>query len=343
MSTPTPPVPPGAVVSKRKLGRGLDALFGEERDAPAFPSEPAQESVELLYVSVAHLSLSPFQPRLTFDSQELQELASSIEQKGVLQPLLVRRLGAEVQLVAGERRLRAAKMAGLTHVPCRVLNLSEAEALEVAVLENIQRADLSPLEEAKGYRQLMERCGYTQEALSQRLGKSRAHIANMIRLLGLPEDVQEKLERKQLTTGHARALIGTSDPSQWATLIVDRNLSVRQVEKLMRQHRSPDAHSPDARSPGSRYAASSAPQTGASSLSSSAEEENLAQELQEITGLPVTLQVTDKGGTLTVHFPSPTELDHFLGRLTRAYLADRPPPPPPHLDLSLQSYDEDEV
>jgi ParB family chromosome partitioning protein len=315
----------------------LDALFGEEREAPAFPAEPAQESVELLYVSVEHLSLSPFQPRLTFDSQELQELASSIEQKGVLQPLLVRRLGAEVQLVAGERRLRAAKMAGLTQVPCRVLNLSEAEALEVAVLENIQRADLSPLEEAKGYRQLMERCGYTQEALSQRLGKSRAHIANMIRLLGLPEDVQEKLERKQLTTGHARALIGTSDPSQWATLIVDRNLSVRQVEKLMRQHRSPDA-----RSPGSRYAASSPPQPGGSSPASSSEEETLAQELQEITGLPVTLQVTEGGGTLTVHFPSPTELDHFLGRLTRAYLADRPPPPPPHLDLSLQSYDEDE-
>ena len=323
----TPPFGPG--LPKRKLGRGLEALFEDEAQVRPGHTPPPSAQGELIYVAVSRLGPSPFQPRLTFDAQELEELSASIRKRGVLQPLLVRSLGDDVQLVAGERRLRASKLAGLTHVPCRVLEMSDAEALEVAVLENIQRADLSPLEEAKGYRQLIERCHYTQDALAQRLGKSRAHIANMMRLLTLPQEIQDALDAKTITPGHARALVGVADAGTWLQTIQEKNLSVREVERLLQQRRRPKTVSETRVS-----------QAASSLASPSTEEQTLARELSEITGLPITLQGAETGGTLTVQFRSPAELDHFLTRLTRAYLPSAASPPL-HLDLSLETYDDD--
>ncbi|WP_406676074.1 ParB/RepB/Spo0J family partition protein [Roseicyclus sediminis] len=186
-------------------------------------------------VPVERIVPNPNQPRRTFAEDALDELAASIREKGVIQPLIVRPDpgGSEtLQIVAGERRWRAAQRAQVHEVPVIVRNFDDTEVLEVAIIENIQRADLNPVEEAQGYRQLMDRFGHTQEQLATAMGKSRSHIANLMRLLGLPEDVLEMLRDGRLSAGHARALITTDDPSGLARQAVARGLSVREVEKL---------------------------------------------------------------------------------------------------------------
>src|SRR5437868_5781357 len=223
------------------LGRGLSALLGEstERDAnfnpvaPATAGAPAGDRLPPRILPIAQLKPNPFQPRHTFDSESLEDLANSIREKGILQPILVRPVPGvenEYQIVAGERRWRAAQKARLHEVPVVIKSLTDSEALEFALIENIQRADLNAMEEARGYKQLIDKFHYTQEALGQVIGKSRSHIANTIRLMQLPQVVQDFITSGQLSAGHARTLVGVDDPEKLARELIAGRMNVREAE-----------------------------------------------------------------------------------------------------------------
>lgn len=223
---------------RRGLGRGLSALMSDI----SVDSNPITQRVSELRVPIEKVVANPNQPRRDFDSAALSELAASIRRKGVLQPLIVRPRGGvpdEYEIVAGERRWRASQLAGAHEVPVIVRDMSDVEVIEVAIIENIQRADLNPIEEAQGYRQLMDRFGHTQEKIAEALSRSRSHIANLLRLLSLPEDVQNMVRNGKLSAGHARALITASDPSKLAQMAVGRGLSVRDVERLVAADKAP--------------------------------------------------------------------------------------------------------
>ncbi|WP_422075611.1 ParB/RepB/Spo0J family partition protein [Tranquillimonas rosea] len=223
---------------RRGLGRGLSALMADvgpevEARAEGETSRRAEQTIP-----IEKIVANPDQPRRTFTSEALEELAASIREKGVIQPLILRRSPTredEYEIVAGERRWRAAQMAQLHELPAIIREFNDTEVLEVAIIENIQRADLNPVEEAAGYRQLMDRFGHTQEKLAEALGKSRSHIANLLRLLSLPEDVREHLQEGRLSAGHARALITSDNPSVLAQQVVSKGLSVRETEKLAKK------------------------------------------------------------------------------------------------------------
>lgn len=226
---------------RRGLGRGLSALMADvapvEQDSqPDAPRRPDR------VLPVELISPNPDQPRRTFTQSQLDDLANSIRTKGVIQPLIVRTDPAQpdrFQIVAGERRWRAAQMAQLHEVPVLVRDLDDTEVLEIAIIENIQRADLNPIEEAAGYRQLMFKFGHTQEKLAEALGKSRSHIANLLRLLNLPETVQEMVTAGELSAGHARTLVTARDPESLAQIIVSKGLSVREAERLAKGGEAP--------------------------------------------------------------------------------------------------------
>jgi ParB family transcriptional regulator, chromosome partitioning protein len=219
---------------KRGLGRGLSALMADVHLAG--PDQATGPRKAELHLPVDKLEPNPQQPRLDFKQEELESLADSIRQKGVIQPLIVRRkLGRDVyEIVAGERRWRAAQLAQLHEVPVVVRELDDTEVLEIAIIENIQRADLNAIEEALGFRQLMTRFGHTQEKLAEALSKSRSHVANLLRLLTLPAEVQDLVRDGALSAGHARALIGSPKVAELATQIVAKGLSVRETEKLVK-------------------------------------------------------------------------------------------------------------
>ena len=215
---------------RRGLGRGLSALMADiDTEAPSYRRAEGRLPVEALVPN-------PNQPRRAFLPDAMEDLANSIRQKGVLQPLIVRPTGTEgrYEIVAGERRWRAAQLAGLHDVPAVIRDFDDTEVLEVAIIENIQRADLNAIEEAAGYRALMDRFGHTQEKLAEALSKSRSHIANLLRLLTLPDEVQDHVREGRLSSGHARALVTASDPAAVARQVIARNLSVRETEGLMR-------------------------------------------------------------------------------------------------------------
>lgn len=218
----------------RGLGRGLSALMADVTpDQPQAGDDIPHKADQM--VPIERIEPNPEQPRRSFLAEDLDDLAASIREKGVIQPLILRensRRAGTYEIVAGERRWRAAQMAKLHEVPALIRSYSDTEALEIAIVENIQRADLNAVEEAAGYRELMERFGHTQEKLAEALGKSRSHIANMLRLLNLPEEVQELLREGKLSAGHARALITAEDPSALARAVVAKGLSVRDVERL---------------------------------------------------------------------------------------------------------------
>jgi ParB family chromosome partitioning protein len=239
------------------LGRGLSALLGENTDRdtnfnPAAPVvTPAGERLSPRNLPIAQLKPNPFQPRHTFDTEQLEDLANSIREKGILQPILVRPVPGvenEYQIIAGERRWRAAQKARLHEVPVVVKALTDSEALEFALIENIQRADLNAMEEARGYRQLIEKFHYTQEALGQVIGKSRSHIANTIRLMQLPQIVQDFITSGQLSAGHARTLVGVEDPEKLAREMIAGRMNVREAEDRGRQAKGKKkrAHGKDA-------------------------------------------------------------------------------------------------
>lgn len=229
---------------KRGLGRGLSALMADVHLAG--PEQMAAPRKAELLVPVEKLEPNPQQPRMDFRQEELESLADSIRQKGVIQPLIVRRKpGRDLyEIVAGERRWRAAQLAQLHEVPVVVRELNDTEVLEVAIIENIQRADLNAIEEALGFRQLMTRFGHTQEKLAEALSKSRSHVANLLRLLTLPAEVQDLLRDGALSAGHARALIGSPKAAELAAHIVAKGLSVRETERLVKLQDSAKPPSP---------------------------------------------------------------------------------------------------
>ena len=220
--------------SKRRLGRGLAALIGE-MDQPipmGAAAAPSRISADR-QVPIEHVVRNPRNPRRSFDEGELQELASSIRQHGIVQPVVVRTLsGGQYEIIAGERRWRAAQLAGFAEIPVIVRDVDDRTALELAIVENVQRSDLNPLEEALGYEQLIAEHGYTQNDLGEIIGKSRSHVANSLRLLKLPDEVRDMLSSGTLSAGHARALIPTSNPAMLARTVVAKGMSVRDTERL---------------------------------------------------------------------------------------------------------------
>jgi len=221
---------------QRGLGRGLSALMADVNDQnEGTAEEVASAKRPDLIVPIETVFANPDQPRRSFDQAALEELAASIKEKGIIQPLIVRprpNHDGEYEIVAGERRWRAAQMARLHEIPVLLREFDDTEVLEIAIIENIQRADLNPIDEATGYAQLMNRFGHTQEKLAEVLGKSRSYIANITRLLTLPEDVQTWLAEGKLSAGHARALITSTDPVALAKQVISKGLSVRETEKL---------------------------------------------------------------------------------------------------------------
>ena len=222
-------------VKRKVLGRGLSALMADVN--PVVDSNKDEDNKGLITLSVDQIEPNPNQPRRTFSTDSLMDLSNSIIEKGIIQPLIVRAISktpVKYQIVAGERRWRAAQMAKLHKIPVVVRSFSDVEVLEIAIIENIQRSDLSPIDEANGYQQLIDRFNHTQDKISRALGKSRSHIANLLRLLNLPNDVQTLLNSGALSIGHARALITRKDASLLAKEIIRKKLSVREVEKLVK-------------------------------------------------------------------------------------------------------------
>ena len=235
-----------------RLGRGLAALIGDMATAEGvrgseLPATEGQGGVRR--VPVGAIVANRLNPRHEFDADQLEELTSSIREKGVMQPLLVRPAGPnQFEIIAGERRWRAAQRAGLHEIPVLVREVDDKEALELAIIENVQRVDLNPLEEAQGYGQLIDQFSYTQQDLAQVIGKSRSHVANTLRLLRLPEDVRGMLARGELTAGHARTLITADDPAGLARRIVSQGLSVREAEALSQQRPNAKKRAPETKS-----------------------------------------------------------------------------------------------
>ena len=222
-------------VKRKVLGRGLSALMADVN--PVVDGNKDEDNKGLITLSVDQIEPNPNQPRRTFSTDSLMDLSNSIIEKGIIQPLIVRAISktpVKYQIVAGERRWRAAQMAKLHKIPVVVRSFSDVEVLEIAIIENIQRSNLSPIDEANGYQQLIDRFNHTQDKISRALGKSRSHIANLLRLLNLPNDVQTLLNSGALSIGHARALITRKDASLLAKEIIRKKLSVREVEKLVK-------------------------------------------------------------------------------------------------------------
>ncbi|NKJ09090.1 MULTISPECIES: ParB/RepB/Spo0J family partition protein [Rhizobium] len=219
-------------LSKRRLGRGLAALIGEmDQPTPVDVGRPPVNPDRM--VPIEFIARNPRNPRRYFDETELHDLASSIRQHGIVQPVVVRPVSTDrYEIIAGERRWRAAQLAGLVEIPVIVRDVDDKTALEIAIVENVQRADLNPLEEALGYEQLIAEHGYTQNDLGEIIGKSRSHVANSLRLLKLPDQVRDMLAAGSLSAGHARALVSTSDPATLARTIVSKGMSVRDAERL---------------------------------------------------------------------------------------------------------------
>jgi ParB family chromosome partitioning protein len=282
---------------RRGLGMGLSALLGGGDDGGAVGTVPGEGRTPR-QLPIEFLRPSRVQPRRLFDSAELAGLADSIRAKGVMQPLLVRRCTPDrenaYEIVAGERRWRAAQMAGVHELPVVVCQLSDREALEVALLENVQRQDLTPLEEAEGYRRLIDEFGHTQEALATTVGKSRSHVANLMRLLALPEAVRTRLEAGQLSAGHARALLPAGDAACLAELVVRDGLNVRQTEALVRAE--------------TKRKPRSTPVVDADTRA-------LERDLSNRLGVRVSLRTRGAGGTLTIAYRSLEQLDGLLKRL----------------------------
>ena len=222
-------------IKRKALGRGLSALMADLEPSETMTKSEIDKGI--INVSIENIKPNPDQPRKKFLKNDLEDLANSIIEKGIIQPLIVRKISNNsdiYQIVAGERRWRAAQIARVHNVPVIVRDFTDLEVLEVAIIENIQRSDLNPIDEARGYKQLMSRFNHTQDKLSKVLGKSRSHIANLLRLLTLPDDVQDLLSDNIISIGHARALITRKDASELAKEVVRKKLSVRDVERLVK-------------------------------------------------------------------------------------------------------------
>lgn len=282
---------------KMALGKGLEALI------PGVP-EPSAEARDYLLCDVAQIKPNRYQPRRHFAEGDMAELAASIRAQGIIQPLLVRKDGDGYELVAGERRLRAAKMAGLSEVPIVVKDIAHSEMLEMSIVENIQRADFNPIEEANAYHRLMTEFGLTQDQAAERVGKSRSAVANFLRLRQLDDAIKTSIIEGEISMGHARALLGLEDPATrlaaWRA-ILGKHLSVRETEELIRKRKTaPPKPAKRAPSEMDRHLA------------------YLAEDLSRYYGTKVTIQRQKKRGTVAIEFYSDEDLDRLLGLLKQS-------------------------
>ncbi|ACE93339.1 MULTISPECIES: ParB/RepB/Spo0J family partition protein [Rhizobium] len=288
-------------VSKRRLGRGLAALIGE-MDQPV-PVEAERTVSADRMIPIEFVSRNPRNPRRFFDDTELHDLASSIRQHGIVQPIVVRTMERDrYEIIAGERRWRAAQLAGLIEIPVIIRDVDDKTALEIAIVENVQRADLNPLEEALGYEQLIAEYGYTQNDLGEIIGKSRSHVANSLRLLKLPDPVRDLLAAGSLSAGHARALVSTPDPASLARTIVAKGMSVRDAEKLAQNN----------------IKAQSEPQQSALRRDQK-DSDTLALErtLSDALGLDVSINHKTTGGQIKISYKSLEQLEEICRLLER--------------------------
>ncbi len=285
---------------QRGLGRGLSALMSDVNDQQA-STDSAPKAPDMM-VPIERISANPDQPRRQFDPELLEDLTASIREKGIIQPLIVRPMPGKVgdyQIVAGERRWRAAQKAQLHRIPVIVRDFDDTEVLEIAIIENVQRADLNPVEEAAGYQQLMQKFGHTQEKLAEALGKSRSHIANTMRLMQLPEQVQAFVRNGQLTAGHARALITSDDPMALAQRVIKKALSVRETERLAKTGID-NVFTPSGKS-----------KRGAGASEKDADTHALEGDLSAALGMKVSVDHTkgEEGGRVTIAYTSLDDLD----------------------------------
>lgn len=288
--------------SRKRLGRGLAALIGEI-DRPAAPEKPSTAVAADGKVPIEFVSPNPKNPRRHFGDAELTDLAQSIREHGVVQPVVARPSPSQpgrYEIIAGERRWRAAQRAGLTEIPLIVRDVNDRTALELAIIENVQRADLNPVEEAQGYQQLIDEHGYTQADLGQVIGKSRSHVANTLRLLKLPNVIQSMLVDGDLSAGHARTLVTAEDPAGLAKRIVKEGLSVRQAEAL--------AQMPAGPTPAKAKSAASAPEKDPDTLA-------LEKLMTDTIGMIVSIEHKGRGGTLRINYRTLEQLDELCRRL----------------------------
>ena len=297
-----------AKTKAKGLGKGLEALFGDAEVAPVekkpaagkkqtveTTEESSSEASGVLYVSIDDIKPNAAQPRKNFDEEKLGELAASIERHGVIQPVVLRRLGKGYELVAGERRWRAARIAGLKEVPCIIKELTDEENMLLAIIENMQREDLNPIEEAEGLKKMIETYGLTQEQVSYSIGKSRPYITNSLRLLKLPGRVQELTAEGKITTGHARALASVKSQQKQLDLAVKaakEGLSVRQIEKLAKEAKEPAKR--------------------AKRTPKNADEKRVEEDLRKALGTKVSLNRKGKKGKIEIEFYSSEELERLI-------------------------------
>ncbi len=285
---------------KQRLGKGLAALIGDDVSEESV----VQDARHLRHMPIETMKANPNNPRKVFEDDDLNDLARSIKEKGLLQPIVVRPSGdgRGHEIVAGERRWRAAQRAGVHDVPVLIRELDDGEALEVALIENVQRTDLNPLEEARGYSQLIEQFGHTQQQLAEAVGKSRSHVANSLRLLSLPDSVRAHIENGLLTAGHARALVASDAPGELADKIIELGLNVREAEQLHRDSQ----------------AGGGGVKRGSQDKTKSADITALERSLSEATGMHVEIADTGKGrGKMVIKYSSLEQLDDICSRLCR--------------------------
>lgn len=287
-------------MKKQALGKGLSALLEEMggNDTPDLTHGPSDRGVREL--SIAEIFPAAGQPRRHFDETALRELADSIGTKGVLQPILVRPTdGGSYEIIAGERRWRASQLAGLHKIPAIVREMSDVDSFEAALIENVQRQDLNPVEEAAGYQKLIREFGHTQEMVATLTGKARSHVANLLRLLDLPQDVQALLKQGALTVGHAKAALSSSDPSELAKEIVEKGLSVRQAEKA-------------AKAQPKRLSKKSVARTSKSPADIDPDVAALEAQLSETLGLDVMIDVRGTSGRISISYTDLDQLDRVI-------------------------------
>jgi len=279
------------MAERKALGKGLGALIPDIEGS-------LEEKEASLYCNIGEIQLNPYQPRTLFNQEKIEDLANSIKEKGVIQPLLVKKVGNDYQLIAGERRLRAAKRAGVTKVPVIVKNVSDAEQLEYALIENLQRENLNPIEEAEAYKRLMNKFDYTQQKLSQALSKNRATVANLLRLLKLPAEVKKSLAQEEITMGHARSLLSLNEPQKQREayrIVVRKGLSVRETEKLVKKL--------------TLVKKKKVPEKGLVDL------EYMRNDLRQWLGTQVKIVTSGKKGKIIIEFYSSEELERIIERI----------------------------
>ncbi len=303
------------MAKKSGLGRGLESLLGEVRRDVAAPTPEQDGEVAVAMpqgislIPIGTIRPHPDQPRRFFAEDALNELAESIKQRGVIQPIVVRAQGNGYQIIAGERRWRAAQRARLHEIPAIVRDFSDSEALEIALIENIQRQDLSPVEEAEAYHRLMQEFGHTQVVLAKLVDKSRSHIANLLRLLDLPEPVRDMVTRGVISMGHARAMIGMEAPEIVAEMVRDMNLSVRDVENMARAEKNPELV---------KKANDAAKASGKSRATKSPDFLALEQSLSDLLGIKVAINpgASETEGEMALSYKNLDQLDMILQRLS---------------------------